>query len=173
LGQQDESGRRRPVPVKGTEFDIEADTIILSIGQTVDLTHIMDAQDIGVTPRSTFRVNPETLQTNMPDVFAGGDCVTGPASVIEAVAAGKKAAKAIHRYLQGESLEEKRYHPAKRMKVEEIEVTEQEKEALKRPGMPMLDVEKRKTTFEQAELGLTEELATNEAKRCLRCDIHG
>ena len=174
LGKQDESGRRRPVPVKGTEFDLEADTIILAIGQSVDLGPIIEAQEIGVTPRSTFRVGPKTLRTDMPDVFAGGDCVTGPASVIEAIAAGKKAAKSIHRFLRGESsLEEKMYHPVKRMKVEEMEVAEEEKDALKRPNMPMLPVEKRKSTFEKAELGLAEEMAQNEAKRCLRCDLHG
>ncbi len=174
LGKQDESGRRRPVPVKGTELDLEADTIILAIGQSVDLGPIIEAQEIGVTPRSTFRVGPKTLRTDMPDVFAGGDCVTGPASVIEAIAAGKRAARSIHRFLRGESsLEEKMYHPVKRMKVEEMEVAEEEKEALKRPDMPMLPVEKRKTTFEKAELGLAEEMAQNEAKRCLRCDLHG
>lgn len=173
LGKQDESGRRRPVPVKGTEFDLEADTIIRAIGQSVDLGPIIEAHEIGVTPRGTFQVAPRTLRTNMPDVFAGGDCVTGPASVIEAVAAGKKAARSIHRYLQGESLEVKVYHPMKRMKVEELEVAEDEKEALKRPDMPMLPAEKRKSTFEKAELGLTEEMAQNEAKRCLRCDLHG
>ena len=174
LGKQDESGRRRPVPVKGTEFDLEADIIILAIGQSVDLGPIIEAQEIGVTPRSTFRVGPKTLRTDMPDVFAGGDCVTGPASVIEAIAAGKKAAKSIHRFLRGESsLEEKMYHPVKRMKVEEMEVAEEEKDALKRPNMPMLPVEKRKSTFEKAELGLAEEMAQNEAKRCLRCDLHG
>ncbi|MBW2259464.1 MAG: FAD-dependent oxidoreductase [Deltaproteobacteria bacterium] len=172
LGEQDESGRRRPVPIKGTEFDIEADTIILSIGQSVDMAHIIDAQDIGITPRNTFRVNPETLQTNMPDVFAGGDCVTGPASVIEAIGAGKKAARTIHQYLRGEPLGEKIYHAVKRMKVEQIEVSDEEKETLERPDMPMLDMKKRKTTFEEAELGLTEEMAKDEAKRCLRCDLH-
>ena len=172
LGEQDESGRRRPVPIKGTEFNIEADCIILAIGQTVDITQILDAQDIGVTPRSTLRVNPETLQTNMPDVFAGGDCVTGPATVIEAIGAGKKAARAIHRYLRGEPLEEQVYHAVKRMKVEQVEVSDEEKETLQRPDMPMLALEKRKTTFHEAELGLTEEMAKNEAKRCLRCDLH-
>jgi NADH-quinone oxidoreductase subunit F len=173
LGKQDESGRRRPVPVKGTEFDLEADTIILAIGQSVDLEPITEAREIGVTPRSTFQIDPTTLQTNMPDVFAGGDCVTGPASVIEAIGAGKKAARSIRRYLQGQAPEEKIYHPVKRMKVEEIEVAEEEKEILKRPEMPMLPAEKRKTTFEKATMGLTEEMARNEAKRCLRCDLHG
>jgi NADH-quinone oxidoreductase subunit F len=172
LGEQDESGRRRPVPIKGTEFEIEADTLILAIGQTVDMAHIIDAQEIGVTSRNTFRVDPKTLQTNIPDVFAGGDCVTGPASVIEAIGAGKKAARSIHRYLRGESLEEKIYHAVKRMKVEQIEVPDEEKDTLERPEMPMLDPKKRKTTFQEAELGLTEEMAKNEAKRCLRCDLH-
>jgi hypothetical protein len=93
--------------------------------------------------------------------------------VIEAIAAGKKAAGAIHRYLRGESLGKKTYHAVKRMKVEEVEATEEEKETLKRPEMPILAATKRKTTFEKAELGLTEEMAKNEAKRCLRCDLHG
>ena len=113
------------------------------------------------------------MQTNMPDVFAGGDCVSGPASVIEAIAAGKKAARAIHRYLRGETIAERIYHPVKRMKIEELEVTDEEKEALQRPEMPMLPVSERKRTFEKAELGFSEEVATTEAKRCLRCDIHG
>jgi NADH-quinone oxidoreductase subunit F len=173
LGKQDESGRRRPVPVRGTEFDLGADTIILAVGQSVDLEPIVETQDIGVTLRKTFQVDGKTLQTTLPDVFAGGDCVSGPASVIEAIAAGKKAAKAIDRYLRGEELEKKTYHAVKRMKVEEVEATEEEKETLKRPNMPMLAATKRKTTFEKAELGLTEEMAKNEAKRCLRCDLHG
>ncbi len=173
LGKEDESGRRRPVPVKGSEFDLEADTVICSIGQTVDLGPIREAQEIGVTPRNTFQVDPETLQTNMPDVFAGGDCVTGPASVIEAIAAGKKAARSIHRYLRGEPLDKKIYHAIKRMKMEQVEATDEEKETLKRPDMPMLSLEKRKTSFEKAELGLTEEMAKDEAKRCLRCDLQG
>jgi NADH-quinone oxidoreductase subunit F len=173
LGKQDESGRRRPVPIKGTEFELEADTIILAIGQSVDLAPITEAQDIGITTRRTFHVDTNTMQTRLPDVFAGGDCVTGPASVIEAIAAGKKAARAIHRYLQGETLEKKMYHPVKHMKIEELEVTDEEKEALQRPEMPMLPVAKRKTTFAKAELGFSEKTARNEAKRCLRCDLHG
>jgi pyruvate/2-oxoglutarate dehydrogenase complex dihydrolipoamide dehydrogenase (E3) component len=113
------------------------------------------------------------MQTSVADVFAGGDCVSGPASVIEAIAAGKKAAGAIHRYLCGEPLEVKIYHAVKRMKVEELAVTEEEKESLKRPDMPLLSPIERKATFEKAELGLTEEMAQKEAKRCLRCDLYG
>ena len=171
LGKQDESGRRRPVPVSGTEFDLEADTIVLAIGQQVDLEPISEAHEIGITPRKTFQVDTNTMQTATSDVFAGGDCVTGPASVIEAIAAGKKAAGTIQRYLAGQALEKTLYHPVKRMKVEELEASEEEKEALQRPEMPMLPAEKRKSTFEKAELGFSEETARNEAKRCLRCDL--
>jgi NADH-quinone oxidoreductase subunit F len=173
LGKEDESGRHRPVPVKGTEFDLEADTIILAVGQRVALEPILEHQEIGVSPRRTFQVDPNTMQTSVADVFAGGDCVSGPASVIEAIAAGKKAAGAIHRYLCGEPLEVKIYHAVKRMKVEELAVTEEEKESLKRPDMPLLSPIERKATFEKAELGLTEEMAQKEAKRCLRCDLYG
>jgi len=173
LGRQDESGRRRPVPVKGTEFDLEADTIILAVGQRVDLGPIVENQDIDVSLRRTFHVDPKTMQTTAADVFAGGDCVSGPASVIEAIAAGKKAAGAIDRYLRGKPLEEKIYHAVKRMKVEEVEVTEEEKETLKRPDMPLLSPAKRKASFEKAELGLAEERAQKEVKRCLRCDLYG
>jgi NADH-quinone oxidoreductase subunit F len=171
LGKKDESGRRRPVPIKGSEFDLEADMIILSIGQTVDLGLMIEAHDIGITPRNTFQVDPNTFQTNVPDVFAGGDCVTGPASVIEAIGAGKKAARSIHHYLRGEPLEENIYHPVKRMRVEELEVSDEEKETLKRPALRMLSLAKRKTTFEGAEPELTEEMARTEPKRCLRCDL--
>jgi NADH-quinone oxidoreductase subunit F len=173
LGKQDESGRRRPVPVKGTEFDLEADTIILAVGQSVDLGPVVKGEEIAVSLRRTLEVNPETLQTTLEDVFAGGDCVTGPASIIEAIAAGKKAARSIHRYLRGEPLEKKVHHAVRRMRVEEAEVTEEEKETLKRPDMPLSSLTKRKTTFERAELGLTEGMAKKEAKRCLRCDLHG
>jgi NADH-quinone oxidoreductase subunit F len=173
LGKEDESGRRRPLPVKGTEFDLEAHTIILAVGQSADLGPIVKDQEIGLSLRRTLEVDGRTMQTTMPDVFGGGDCVTGPASVIEAIAAGKKAARAIHRYLRSEPLEEKIYHAVRRMRVEEVEVTEEEKETLKRPDMPLLSLTERKTTFERAELGLTEEMATEEAKRCLRCDLQG
>ena len=92
--------------------------------------------------------------------------------VTDAATAGQKSAiLAGFNNLAGQTLEKTFYHPVKRMKVEELEASEEEKEALQRPEMPMLPAEKRKSSFEKAELGFSEETAMNEAKRCLRCDL--
>jgi len=96
LKEPDESGRRRPVPIERSNFKVEADTVIVAIGQRVDrapLRHLDTHRD------GTVRVNPETGATSMRGVFAGGDVVTGPGWAIEAIAAGKKGAKSIHAYL--------------------------------------------------------------------------
>jgi heterodisulfide reductase subunit A len=102
LGEPDASGRRRPVPIKGSEFDIELDMIIPAIGQTTDLSFLGGNSGIETTRRGTLSADPETLATSRPGVFAGGDAVSGPAMAIEAVAAGKRAAVAIDNYLKGE-----------------------------------------------------------------------
>ena len=102
LGEPDASGRRRPVEVKGSEFTIQADMVIAAIGQVVDeelLGHISVKSSEG-----RFKIDPVTAQTSVPGVFAGGDNVTGPSTVIEAVAAGKRAAESIERYLKGRDL---------------------------------------------------------------------
>lgn len=100
LGEPDESGRRAPVPVEGSEFTIKSDMIILAIGEMPDLTFL--PKEIEVTEAGTIAVDPFTMETSMPSVFAGGDVVSGPATVVEAVVAGKKAASSIERYLKGE-----------------------------------------------------------------------
>ncbi len=101
LGEPDESGRRRPIPVEGSEFTIELDTMILAIGESTDYSLLPKA--IKITKQSTIIVNPLTLETSISGVFAGGDVVTGPATVIEAIVAGKKAAHSINDYITGES----------------------------------------------------------------------
>jgi len=101
LGEPDASGRRRPVPIKGSEFDTELDMIIPAIGQTTDLSFLGEGSDIETTGRGTLHVNSETLATTRAGVFAGGDAVTGPAIAIEAIAAGQRAATAIEKYLSG------------------------------------------------------------------------
>jgi heterodisulfide reductase subunit A len=109
LGEPDASGRRRPVPVKGSEFTMDVDNSIIAIGQSVDKA--MLPKDIGYTGWGTLEVDPVTLQTNLDGVFAGGDVVnvvSGPADVVAAVAAGKEAAISIDRYLRGVSLTEER-----------------------------------------------------------------
>ncbi|MGD8505121.1 MAG: FAD-dependent oxidoreductase [Candidatus Bathyarchaeota archaeon] len=98
LGSPDESGRRRPIPIKGSKFTMELDTILLAIGELPDIFFLPEM--VEVTEWNTIAVDPLTLETSMPGVFAGGDVVSGPASVIEAIAAGKRAAASIHRYLR-------------------------------------------------------------------------
>jgi heterodisulfide reductase subunit A len=100
LGKPDTSGRRRPIPVEGSEFDIELDTLIPAIGQVPDISFLGESSEIELTKRGTIAVNPDTLETSRAGVFAGGDCQTGPKIAIEAIAAGKKAAVSIDKYLR-------------------------------------------------------------------------
>jgi len=100
LGEPDETGRRRPIPIENSEFTTELDTVILAIGESPDLSFL--PEEIEVSEQNTILVDPVTMETNLPGVFAGGDVVSGPASVIEAIAAGKRAALSIDRYLKDE-----------------------------------------------------------------------
>jgi len=101
LGDPDESGRRRPIPVEGSEFTVELDMLILAIGESPDYSLLPKA--IKITEQKTIIVNPLTLETSISGVFAGGDVVTGPATVVEAIVAGKKAANSINDYLTDET----------------------------------------------------------------------
>ena len=103
LGEPDESGRRRPIPIDGSEYRIEVDTCIMAIGQKVE-NEMARELNIKLTRWGTFEVDPETLATNVPGIFAGGDCETGPDDAIRAIASGKKAAFFIDKYLKGEKL---------------------------------------------------------------------
>jgi NADPH-dependent glutamate synthase beta subunit-like oxidoreductase len=96
LAEPDERGRKRPVPIAGSSFRVKADTIVAAIGQRTDqrLLKGLELHDDG-----TLKVNPATGETSLKGVFAGGDVVTGPGWAIDAIAAGKKAAQAIHLYL--------------------------------------------------------------------------
>ncbi len=107
LSEMDTTGRRKPIPIEGSEFFIEADHIIPAIGQEPDFGDLVktgDLKDLKVSKWNLLEVNPETLQTNIPEIFAGGDVISGPATVIEAVEAGQRVAKYIGQYLQGEEL---------------------------------------------------------------------
>ncbi|MEM2110897.1 MAG: FAD-dependent oxidoreductase, partial [Candidatus Bathyarchaeia archaeon] len=99
LGEPDETGRRRPVPLKDSEFAVDVDTVIVAIGQAPNPLAVRGEEKIKVTPHGTIVVNPETGETDMEGVFAGGDIVTDNATVISAMAGGKKAAYAIHEFL--------------------------------------------------------------------------
>jgi NADPH-dependent glutamate synthase beta subunit-like oxidoreductase len=168
LGEPDASGRRRPVPIEGSEFIVEADTIIPAISQRPDLSFLPDDHDFELTRWNTFNVNPETLQTNLPGIFAGGDCVTGPSTVIEAIATGRKAADVIERYLQGKELPIGEPKPSMNVvRLTESEITNLEKTV--RQKMPKLPLRARQGNFAEVELGFDEEMAVQEANRCLKC----
>jgi len=113
LGEPDETGRRTPKPIEGSEFTVPADTVVLAIGEAPDLTFL--PKEVEVEEGNTILVEPFSTTTSQPGVFAGGDCVSGPATFVEAILAGKKAAEEIDQYLKNretpkakEVLEEKK-----------------------------------------------------------------
>ena len=171
LGPPDESGRRQPIPIKGSEFKMECDTVIPAIGQVADLSFISGDGEIRSTDKGTLAVDQETFETSREGIFAGGDVVTGPATIVEAIAAGKEVAKAINSYLQGKRYKKEYKVITPAIHVEPIELGEEEIEKLERPEMPRLPIAARIGNFREVELGLTQEMAIMEAKRCLRCDL--
>lgn len=168
----DNTGRRRPVPVEGTEFEMEIDTLIPAIGQEPDHTFMGGNSKLKVSKWNTLEVNPETMSTNLPGIFAGGDVVSGPATVLQAMQAGRIAADSIHRYLRGEP-PERTYEPLRSVReVPPVELTEEEiLKEIARPEMPSLSVKERAGNFKEVERGISEETAIQEARRCLRCDL--
>jgi heterodisulfide reductase subunit A len=165
LGEPDASGRRRPTPIPGSEFTLDVDTVIAAIGQNVE------AEGLGVEMhRGTLVADPVTLETSLPGIFAGGDAVLGPASVVEAVGAGIQAAESIHRYLRHLDLREGR--KLAWPKPEEIKVTPvSEVRRAARARMPEVTPADRISSFQEVELGLTAEQAVAEAQRCLACAV--
>jgi len=174
-GLPDETGRRRPVVVPDSEHFVPCDNVIFSVGQRAGLAFIPESAGVGITDQATVAVNPNTLATSRPGVFAAGDVATGTAFVIEAVAAGHKVAQAIHRYLQGEELEPppKPKLPVVELSRAEIEERVARGEVKIQPRVPMtaLPVEQRLSTFEEVVAGYDDEQAQAEAARCLACGI--
>jgi NADPH-dependent glutamate synthase beta subunit-like oxidoreductase/Pyruvate/2-oxoacid:ferredoxin oxidoreductase delta subunit len=167
LGEPDASGRRRPVPIEGSEFTLEADLIISAISQKPDV-ECFRGSGLNITKWDSFEVDEHTLQTNRPGVFAGGDAVTGPSTVIDAIAAGHGAARSIDRYLREVPLvqdEEENMELIQHI----IEPAQYTLEKAKRIHAEKLPVEKRQGSFREVENVLTEDQAVAEAKRCLRC----
>jgi NADPH-dependent glutamate synthase beta subunit-like oxidoreductase len=165
------SSRKVPVPMLGSEFIMEVDAVISAIGQCVDQTCTTCICDLTWSRRTTIDVEMANMETSIPGVFAAGDAVTGPATVVEAIGGGKRAAEAIDRYLSGIPQPKMPPVPVRRQRAEWLDVPAATKMGLKRPEMPLLNIERRRTTFQQAELGYSENQAREEARRCLRCDI--
>ncbi|MHC4072910.1 MAG: FAD-dependent oxidoreductase, partial [Planctomycetota bacterium] len=171
LGELDRSGRRRPIPIEGSEFTVEIDTLMPAIGQQADLSALAGDDHLKTSSANTIKVDPESLSTGIEGVFAGGDAVSGPNAVTAAMAHGKIAAKMIHKYIQGQPLEREYKVTRSAIRVDAVELTDKEIEELQRPAVPLLSLEERSGNFEEVELGFTEEMAIKEAKRCLRCDL--
>ncbi len=173
LGGFDASGRRRPVPVKGSDFLLEVNCVIPAIGYLPDLSCLPQNDGFRTTKAATLAVDPITLATHFPGVFAGGDVVLGPSTIVEAMASGYRAAISIDKYLKGQDLYQDRvYHPLERADVAKAAEEGTEGAAPKpRAGMPILPMDRRVCTFEEVNLGFDEETAVREAKRCLRCDL--
>ena len=163
--------RKFPVPIENSQYIIEADVIICAIGQQVDSDCLQSITDLGWTRRKTINVNMITMETSLTGVFAAGDAVTGPATVIEAIGGGKRAAESIDRYLEGIPQPKMPPVPTRRGRIEYLKVAASKKMTTKRPDMPLLSIYRRRTTFQQVELGYPEDKVREEARRCLRCDV--
>jgi formate dehydrogenase beta subunit len=173
LGEPDDSGRRRPVPIPESEFFAEADTVIAAVGQAADLSFLPPDSALERSRWERLVVDSNNLGTNVPGVFAGGDFVFGPGMIIEAIAGGRRGALAIDKYLRGDNSRVQMYDIKQPVikKADRPTTEEGAWEAAFRPEMPMLPVEERKQSFKETELGFSEEKARCEAKRCLRCDL--
>jgi NADPH-dependent glutamate synthase beta subunit-like oxidoreductase len=168
LGPPDESGRRRPLPVPGSEFVIEADSVIMAIGQTPDLSFLREEDGIQLTHQGNIVIDPETMATTAPGVFAGGDAAAaGPRIIIQAVADGLRAAHTIDDYLQGQRSQ---VRARGTMTVVEPYAMPPNYQKISRRPPPTLPLERR-VGIAEVELVYPEGQAREQASRCLRCHI--
>jgi len=165
LADPDESGRRRPEPVPGSEFTIRVDAVITALGQEADWACLTPECSCTITPWGTMKVDPLTLQSDDPDIFAGGDAVRGPQTVVEAIADGRRAAVSIDRYIEGQDL-----RLGRDIELKTILTPQKEKYGPSpRSHMPCLEVEERVENFEEVQRGFTREMAVKESQRCISC----
>jgi len=171
LGEFDRSGRKKPVPIEGSEFTLGVDAVIAAIGQVPDLSFIPKESGISVNKWDTFDLaKGSTSQTTNPKFYAGGDALTGPDTVIGAIAAGHQAAKDIDAAIRVQNGEAAYEEPAEEKIVIPFVLDEENPEA-PQTKMPELHGADRKQSFIEVELGFTMEEAVKEATRCLRCDV--
>jgi NADH-quinone oxidoreductase subunit F len=166
LGEFDRSGRRRPKAKKDAEYTLPADLLIAAIGQTLEPTELFDGVRLKLNDRGYIAVNPNSGQTSETWIFAGGDAVDGPSSVIEAVAAGEKAAVGINDFLGGKSQAFWRQDND----VDTFFDPEADPVETPRAALKLVPVGKRRGNFTEVEATWSRTVALTEAKRCLRCD---
>jgi heterodisulfide reductase subunit A-like polyferredoxin len=167
LTEADSSGRRRPVPIPGSEFEFECDQLVPAIGQRPDLSSIENLTGLTFSRYGTVEVNAVSYATERPGVFAGGDLQSGPWVAIGAIGAGKEAAESILRYLDGRDLVEGREAAVNENPLYRPVPEGEPRRA--RAMMPHLPVEKRRGNFDEVELGFEEGAGKAEAGRCLNC----
>jgi len=176
LGEPDASGRRRPVKVDGSDFDVQLDIVLAAIGQKTNVNFIEDINknapnELVINRWGDIDANPKTLQTSIENVFACGDGVTGPATLIEAIAQGKLAAQSCNKYLHGEAITPPPYEflsrkeNFRRQARNDFEAWFEQQE---REEMPTIDPAKR-DNFEEVELGYTKQATMDETNRCMEC----
>jgi heterodisulfide reductase subunit A-like polyferredoxin len=163
------NGRHRPEPIPDTDFVIDADHVVVAVGQSPNASQLDIAGLTIDSNTGVIQVNPVTLETSIPAVFAGGDCITGPNNVVEAMAAGLRAAESIDRYMQGRDLETGR--TLEPPETAEIDVETTEAFPYKRAPMPVLHLRRRMNSFEETTIGLSAEAAQRESQRCLNCAL--
>ena len=173
LGEPDASGRRRPVPVENSEFSMPVDSVITALGQATQ-TDFTEGIGVSLAKNGTIEVDSSTGATNVEGVFAGGDVYTGPAYVVDAIAAGQRAAKSITRYLKGEPLAaaNERKKPERLTEAEVADLTARYPR-VERISMPEVNVEERVMNFGEVAIGYSPEDAMAEASRCLAGHIEG
>ena len=173
LGEPDKSGRRRPIPIEGSEFVFDCDTVVPAIGQQVDISLLEGMEDIETTRWRTISVDRFTKQSTRSTIYSAGDCETGPGALITACAGGRKAALSIDRLINGRPIEYdeedyfdtffdtvKLYDPE-----EDLGIIDHRP----RKQLTMLPPETRKYSFDEVEQGFSVPEALAEASRCLRC----
>jgi NADH-quinone oxidoreductase subunit F len=171
LGPQDASGRPRPVPIKGSEFELPLDSLVVAISEQPEADSF---GGLRTTKWGTIETNPESLAAGKPGVFSGGDVARGPTGVIEAIADGKRAALMIDRFLTGRQLKMIKKVKLPSIYIEPLAADEDDEESestLARAVEELVPPEQRRKSFVEVELGLSLQAATNEARRCLRCDL--
>jgi NADH-quinone oxidoreductase subunit F len=173
LGDPDASGRRAPVVIEGSGETFDLDTLIVAIseGSDTDCVTVAGENRLTTTSKGTVKADPVTMVTNRPGVFAGGDVVTGPNTVVDAIAAGKRAAVVIDRYLRGEPLVQPERARLPQDFVAPVATPEGEAAAADRVETPRLSREARRRSFAEVEMVLSPAEAMRESRRCLRCDL--
>jgi NADH-quinone oxidoreductase subunit F len=171
LGEVDASGRQKPVPIAGTEHTLALDTLVVAIGEQLQPFPLDGSMGIEISPAGTLITDPETLATRRPGVFAGGDVVTGPNTVVDAIAAGMRAATMIDRYVHDKDLKQIAPQRGPGEKIPASTLSEEELATLRRAEPPLAAMDQRRKSFAEVELSLSEKEAAQESKRCLRCDL--